>query len=268
MIADCPALVERIVGGIRQCLDLAVVGLSGGADSTLVSVLLSRALGPDGVVGVSMPYNDTDRSVFNERSQRVAERLGIRHHVCDVASIADNVNRVVETAAGASLSATNLGNARSRSRMCVLYGLAHDLADRHTGKRVRVVGTGNLSEDYIGYDTKGGDALADLFPIGDLFKSEVYQLLDWFCDQGVLSADLVDRVPSAGLEDNQTDEGDLGYTYDAMEAGIRYCLQHEAEMGAAEDGVDDITRFVWKRHQAHRHKHEAPPVITVRDLCR
>ena len=70
------------------------------------------------------------------------------------------------------LTALNKGNARSRARMSVLYGVAHNLSNKFPNKRVRVIGTGNLSEDYIGYDTKGGDALADIFPIGELFKSD------------------------------------------------------------------------------------------------
>jgi NAD+ synthase len=149
--------------------------------------------------------------------------------------------------------------------MCVLYGIAHDLAAQLPGRRVRVIGTGNLSEDFIGYDTKGGDALADLFPIGELFKSEVYQLLEHFRDLGTIGEENINRVPSAGLEAGQTDAGDLGYGYDEMEDAVRFCLANCDDMPA--DGLDKITQFVWERHRRHSHKHEAPPVLSLRSLC-
>jgi NAD+ synthase len=150
--------------------------------------------------------------------------------------------------------------------MCVLYGIAHDLATRMPGKRVRVAGTGNLSEDFIGYDTKGGDALADFFPIGDLFKSEVYQWLEYYRERGIIDEQHINRTPSAGLVTDQTDEGDLGYTYDRMEPAIRFCLEHYDEMEKLE--FDAVTAFVWNRHRLHRHKHQAPPVISLRPMCR
>lgn len=267
MIPDCNKLVDHITAELRKHMDIGVVGLSGGADSSLVAVLLCRALGPANVIGISMPYNETDRSTYNARSTRLATCLGIRHHICEVTPIADAIDHHCASACEGDLSVTNRGNARSRARMCILYAVAHDSADRREGQRVRVVGTGNLSEDYIGYDTKGGDALADIFPIGELFKSEVYQLLDWFCAQGTLSEDLIDRVPTAGLEDNQTDEDDLGHSYAEMEAGIRYCLEHADNVDAHLADLGEVTRFVWERHQAHKHKHMATPVISARGLC-
>ncbi|MBM4142670.1 MAG: NAD(+) synthase [Lentisphaerae bacterium] len=265
MVRDCKALAAFVCEEIGKRVDTAVVGLSGGADSSLVAILSARALGRDNVYGVSMPYNEVDVRTFNARSTRLAERLGIRHLVRPVAAIADAITAQMAVDQSDVLTAANKGNARSRARMCVLYGLAHALGTRLPGRRVRVMGTGNLSEDFIGYDTKGGDALADLFPIGELFKSEVYQMLGYFVAQGVIGEDLIDRIPSAGLEENQTDEGDLGHSYNAMEHGVRFCLAHYRDMPA--EAPDAITAFVWERHLAHRHKHEAPPVVRLRHLC-
>ena len=107
--------------------------------------------------------------------------------------------------------------------------------------------------------------MADFFPIGELFKSEVYQFLEFFRDQGVITDEHIDRTPSAGLEDGQTDEGDLGYTYNDMEKGIRFCLDHYDQIG--DQYLDEITRFVWNRHQSQKHKHQAPPVLKVRSFC-
>jgi len=265
MIPDCERLLQYIYNEISNITDFAVVGLSGGADSSLTAILCSQSLGKEAVFGISMPYNDVDVKTFNTLSAQLAEKIQINHLVRPVGAIADAINQQVHFDSTAELTDTNRGNARSRARMCVLYGIAHNLASRFPKKRVRVIGTGNLSEDFIGYDTKGGDALADFFPIGELFKSEVYQLLEYFRDSGLIEEANINRVPSAGLETGQTDEKDLGYTYNEMERGVRFCLRHYGNM--AEQSLDPVTEFVWKRHLTHKHKHEAPPAIKLRALC-
>jgi NAD+ synthase len=265
MIRNCEELLPYLYEEIRRHTDVAVVGMSGGADSSLVSVLCCQALGRDNVYGVSMPYNERDVAEFNAVSARLAQRLRIHHLVRPVTAIADAITERVFLHAASEITPLNAGNSRSRARMCVLYGLAHNLAGLLPGRRVRVVGTGNLSEDFIGYDTKGGDALADFFPVGQLFKSEVYQLLDHFRDRGVIREEDIDRVPSAGLAPGQTDEGDLGYSYDAMERSVRYCMEQADDI--EEGDLDEITAFVWQRHEAHRHKHEASVVVRLRHLC-
>ena len=150
---------------------------------------------------------------------------------------------------------------RARTRMLMLYGCCHHL-ESVLNKSCRVIGTGNLSEDYIGYDTKGGDALADFFPIGDLYKSEVYQLLEYYRDIGILDEESINRIPSAGLWDGQTDEEELGYSYDEIEKGIR---NHISRLEYT--GVNNIFSFVDKKHKQNKHKHQAPPVISLREFC-
>jgi NAD+ synthase len=257
-------MVDHICNEIRKNLDIAVVGLSGGADSSLVATLSMMALGKENVYGISMPYNEVDRKTFNSLSEKLAKKIGINHTVRDVSAIADAITDQIGVDGG-SITDLNAGNSRSRARMSVLYGVAHTLSSKHPGKRVRVMGTGNLSEDFIGYDTKGGDALADIFPIGDLFKSEVYELLEYFKSTGTISEENINRTPSAGLEEDQTDEGDLGYSYNEMECAIRFCQENYDHMEKYE--TDDVTKFVWGRHLAHKHKHEAPKVISTRKLC-
>ena len=262
MIEDCEKIEKRLREEIRKHADLAVLGISGGADSSLTAILCLRALGPENVYALSMPFNKHDAETFNALSTRLADRLGIRHYVRDVAAIANAINARIAVLDSDTPNDINKGNSRSRARMCVLYGFAHDLGRHNPDKRVRVMGTGNLSEDFIGYDTKGGDALADIFPIGELFKSEVYQALEYFRDKGIIEEEHINRLPSAGLEDNQTDEQDLGYTYNEMEPGIRYCLDNYDSID--EHQLDEVTAFVWQRHLAHRHKHIAPTVIPLR----
>ncbi|MFO8101603.1 MAG: NAD(+) synthase [Dehalococcoidia bacterium] len=265
MIADCPQLLEHLYWEIRNLADVGVVGLSGGADSTLTAIISMKALGKENIYGISMPYDEVDTQTFNALSAELAERIGINHLIRPVSRIADAINEQAYIHDPSELTDLNKGNARSRARMCILYGISRTLASIHPGKRVRVMGTGNLSEDFIGYDTKGGDALADVFPIGDLFKSEVYQLLEYFRDQGVIDEEHINRIPSAGLQENQTDEGDLGYSYNEMEPGIRFCLAHYDHI--ATHDLDKITSFVWNRHLVHKHKHETPPIIKLRHLC-
>lgn len=265
MIRDCNELLLHLYDQIRKQTDIAVVGLSGGADSSMTAILCMKALNREHVFGFSMPYNEVDIKTFNARSSGLAEKLGINHQVRHISAIADAINEQIYVQDLSEVNAMNKGNSRSRARMCLLYGVAHNLAAQFPQKRVRVIGTGNLSEDYIGYDTKGGDALADFFPIGELFKSEVYQLLDFFKAEGLITEDQIDRTPSAGLEENQTDEIDLGYTYNEMEKGIRFCLANEKEM--ADKPLDKVTQFVWKRHLTQKHKHEAPGVISLRSYC-
>lgn len=265
MIKNRASFLEYMKEEIRKQTDIAVVGMSGGADSSLTTILCANALGKENVYGISMPFNEFDTATFNARSTRLAERLEINHFARPIKAIADAINDQIFLNQPDELTDMNKGNARSRARMCVLYGIAHNVSHQFPDKRVRVVGTGNLSEDFIGYDTKGGDALADFFPIGELFKSEVYQFLEYFRDNGVIDEDHIDRTPSAGLESGQTDEGDLGYTYNTMEKGIRFCQEHYDNM--ANEEMDEVTRFVWNRHLTQKHKHEAPVVIQTRAHC-
>lgn len=268
MIPNCKELVEYICNELRRNLDLALIGLSGGADSTLTAILCREALGCENTYGVSMPCTETDRQTFNSDSKKLAECLQINHLQRPVANIANAIDEQIFLDDRDSLTALNKGNSRSRARMSVLYGLSHSLSARFPGKRVRVMGTGNLSEDFIGYDTKGGDSLADLFPIGELFKSEVYQLLKYFCEEEIIGEEQINWIPSAGLEPGQTDESDLGYSYAEMEPAIRFCMRNAANPEMMESSTDDLILFVWQRHLANRHKHQAQKTIAMRHLCR
>lgn len=273
MIKNIPALVEKIKKEFKARTQVAVIGLSGGADSTLVAILAAEALGKNNVYGISMPYDNHDHNTFNSRSSKLAATLGINHQTISIDHIADCIVGAVDEGvisffgANEGVDMVNAGNARSRARMTLLYGLAWEIGDK-TELTTRVVGTGNMSEDFIGYDTKGGDALCDFFPIGTLFKSEVYQLLDYFVSEGVITEDLIDRVPSAGLWDGQTDENELGESYDRMEPRIKNMLRHMDKHDLSlYTPLDKLDEFILKRYFTNKHKHEAPQVVELREYC-
>jgi NAD+ synthase len=268
MITNIDGLINKITEEVRNFTDKAVVGLSGGVDSLVTTCLLVKALGKENVITLHMPYNDIDISnpeKFNGNSLRIADKLGTVSYLKPVKAIADAIDATVlgeYSHTSASLSELNKGNSRARARMCVLYGTSHDL-ETSTKKRSRVIGTGNLSEDFIGYDTKYGDSSWDLCLIGELFKSEVYQLAEYFVSEGLIDANMVDYNPSAGLWEGQSDEEELGYSYNQMEPVVKKFLSNQ---DFKYEELSEIEKFVWIRHVTNRHKHLAPPVIPTRDL--
>lgn len=254
-------VIKEITDDIKNRTDIATLGMSGGADSTLVAILCTLALGKENVYGYGMPFNQLDADTFNSKSESIARKLGVNYSSVSIRlSVQETLKSITTSKKGESLSEVNRGNLRSRMRMVYLYTLNTQIGEI-ANRRSRVIGTGNKSEDYIGYDTKGGDALADFFPIGRLFKSEVYQLLDYFAGKGIITKDMIERTPSAGLWDGQTDEDELGYTYNEMEHSVRFCEANYDNM----DNIilDEITSFVWNRHKVNKHKHEGPEVTQL-----
>ena len=277
-VMSTQSAIKAAILGIQETVDIAVIGLSGGADSTLCACLCVKALGAENVIGVSMPYGGTDAITFNARSTSLAEKLGIRHEEISIKDPMDALyDRMIQPVSNLSLKGLDsfvLGNTRSRMRMVYLYALAGSLSLAHPDKRVRVIGTGNLSEDYIGYDTKWGDGACDVFPIGDFFKKEVYMALDYFCDQGVIQEEHIDQTPSAGLWEGQTDEGELGFTYDEMAPAILFCKQILDNRSYTWLAVDhllsqepkrfkEVVEFVWNRHKANSHKVRPASIRTI-----
>jgi len=227
----------------------AVIGLSGGLDSSTIAALCAKALGAVRVLGISMPETGvTDpRDVADARN--MAKKLGIDFRVVDItpavlAVRADLPNFKVN----ALLPAANI---KPRVRMTILYYYAN-LLNR------LVVGSGNRSELRAGYFTKYGDGAADLLPLGRLYKTQVKQLA---AHLGVPEK-IIHKVPSAGLWRGQTDEAELGFPYekiDVIYAGLDLGLKLDDVAEAAGVKIADIKKFI-ERERRCAHKLTVPEI--------
>ena len=227
--------LENRVAFIRQLLKESgcegiVYGNSGGKDSALVGILCKKACG--NTVGILLPCattqnygSDTDDAI------RVAEQYGIAYRTVDLSETRGALVAALEKA-GAELNNAAVSNIAPRLRMTALYAVA---AAEHR----LVAGTGNRSEAYMGYFTKWGDGAYDLNPIADLTVTEIYEFLRY------LNApqSIIDKAPSAGLFEGQTDEAEMGVTYAAID---RFLLTGEGE----EADLAIIDRF----HKRSEHK--------------
>lgn len=217
-----------------------IAGLSGGVDSAVVAGLACRAVG-ENVLGVLMPCHS--QSVDAEYAQLVAENFGIETVTVDLGSVYDACVAVLPE--GTDLARANL---KPRLRMATLYYIANT-------RNYLVAGTGNKSELMVGYSTKYGDGGVDMLPLGDLYKRQVWALAR---EIGVPQP-IIDRPPTAGLWPGQTDEGEMGITYETLDA-ILVALAEGRELDA---DLDDVTKV---RHMiaSSAHKRALPPICSVR----
>ncbi|MCP4426501.1 MAG: NAD+ synthase [Chloroflexi bacterium] len=174
----------------------AVLGLSGGIDSALSCYLAVKALGPENVLALRLPYKSSSSESL-EHAGLVIEELGIASETVDITGMVDALE-----AATPDITPHRLGNVMARARMTVIY-------DRSVSWNGLVVGTSNKTELLLGYGTIFGDLASAVNPIGDLYKTQVRQLSQ---AMGV-PAPIIHKAPSADLIPGQTDEDDLGFTY-------------------------------------------------------
>lgn len=270
MITNISAVATFLESAIQDFTDIAVVGVSGGVDSATIASMCVSALGKENVYLVSMPYDKIDTSTFNKRSSELALRLGAHHFVVPIKEASDPLASELRRIFGTeTLHHLTVANIRPRVRMNILYSISGELGYNST-TRARVMGTGHLSEDLIGYDTKGGDALCDIFVLSELVKSEVYQLAEYYD----VPESIRHAAPSAGLYPGQTDEQELGYSYTALEPatlavfraiqdGVKISELH-SDIPQVEGLDPEAVRFVIERFQAHFHKHQAPTTVAIR----
>lgn len=208
-----------------------IYGNSGGKDSALVGILCKKAC--DNTVGVMMPCNSKQNFTLDmDDGRAVADQFNIETRVIDLTE--QRALAVQNLSAITTLAESAAGNIAPRLRMLTLYAVG--------GSESRLVaGTGNRSERHMGYFTKWGDGACDFNPISDLTATEVFEFLR-FLDA---PTSIIEKAPSAGLFEGQTDEDDMGVTYKAIDDYI------ETGKGTAED-ISIIERY----HRQSRHKRE------------
>lgn len=183
----------------------AVIGISGGKDSSVVAALCVKALGKERVIGVLMPNGEQSDI---DCSKQLVAYLGIPFYICNVKKAVDGVLESVRES-GVELSRQATVNLPPRIRMSTLYALSQSLNGR-------VANTCNLSEDWVGYSTRYGDAAGDFSPLGKLTVQEVKAIGHYLG----LPENLVEKVPSDGLS-GKTDEDNLGFKYADLDKYIR-----------------------------------------------
>ncbi|WP_254766528.1 NAD+ synthase [Salinilacihabitans rarus] len=243
---------EHIVTFVRERVDAAgadgaVLGLSGGIDSTLTAHLAVEALGAENLRGLVLPARVSSEENMSD-AERVAESLEIPYDVIEVEPVVDAFLDAYPEAAGDHVA---VGNARARVRAVCNYLVAN-----HENRLV--LGTGNRSEAAVGYFTKYGDGAVDCHPIGNLYKGQVRQLARHV---GVPD-DLASKPATAELWADQTDEGELGIDYDTLDSILVAHVDGplSAAATARELGVDEATvERVRTMYEASGHKRTAPP---------
>jgi NAD+ synthase len=245
-----PLVCELLVSFLREevasaGLGRVVVGLSGGVDSAVVVALCARALGPENVLGVMLPYRLSNPDSLAD-AERVARFLGLPTRRVDISAMADGYLGPAGIA-----DARRRGNVLARCRMIVLY----DLSVEWPGL---VIGTSNKSEILLGYSTLWGDAAHALNPIGDLYKHQVYQLARFLG----LPAEVLAKPPSADLFAGQTDEAELGFTYAEADRVLYRMVdrRHSEEELVAAGFERELVRRIAARIVASQYK-RLPPVI-------
>ncbi len=210
----------------RDCK--AVIGISGGKDSSVVAALCARALGKDRVIGVLMPNGEqSDISA----SYELVGHLGIEYHIVNIKSAYDGIIDSIKSSVP-NISDQSLINLAPRLRMSALYCVSQS-------NNGRVINTCNLSEDWIGYSTRYGDAAGDVSPLALLTVDEVKAVGRVLG----LPPSLVDKVPSDGLS-GKTDEDNIGFTYASLDHYIRTGECDDPELKAKID----------RRHYANKFK--------------
>ena len=225
-----------------------VVGISGGVDSALTAFLSVEALGRENVIGLSMPYR-TSSSSSVEDARLVAEKLNIEFHEIDITPQIDAYFRQFPDADN-----VRQGNKMARERMSILYDFAH-------WKKALVIGTSNKSELLIGYSTRWGDSAHDINPIGDLYKTQVWEMAEFV---GVPEK-IVKKKPSADLWPGQTDEGEIGLSYHTLDqilvgyVDLRLRREELIKAGFDEKIVDRVLSMV----KSSQYKRKLPIICKI-----
>ena len=250
-----PALVERVlVAFLREEITKAgfrrgVLGLSGGIDSAVSAALAARALGAENVWGLIMPHRSSNPE-SREHAEQVARQLGIRFEIIDISEQIDAYFK------GREVTNVRRGNKMARERMCILYDYSAELP-------ALVVGTSNKTELLLGYGTLFGDMASALNPVGDLYKTQLRQLARHL----QLPREVIEKLPTADLWAGQTDEAELGFSYEQVDRVLYMLVDQRARReDAVAAGFDEsfVNRVILMVKRSH-FKRRIPVIAKLSD---
>ena len=249
--------IEVIVGFIRAQMaqtgfSRLVVGLSGGVDSATVAFLAARAIDPENLLAVRMPYR-TSSEASETDALRVVDVLGCRTERVEITPMVEPMLELITGEDEGSLNVRR-GNVMARQRMIVLY-------DRSADFDALVIGTSNKTEALLGYGTLYGDMAAALAPIGDLYKTQLRAVAT---ELGV-PQEILDKPPSADLWPGQTDEDELGRSYDLLDRALFALVDRRWSVDrCVAAGLDrSLVEWVAGRVARMEFKRQPPPVAKL-----
>lgn len=249
LLQDCESTANRIGDFIRQTVSDAsrtrlVLGLSGGLDSAVAATLAVRAVGSANLLALNIPCKTSAADSLTD-ARRFADQLGIITEVVDISPMIDPYLTLHP-----ELSPVRRGNLMARARMMVLFDRAHQDA--------LVLGTGNKTEALLGYTTLYGDNACSLSPLGDLYKTDVRRLAEHLGIPKFIRS----KRPSADLWPGQTDEGELGITYDEVDRLLVRMVDERASRAEllAEGFSEDLVAKVRNLVVRNTFKRRLPPV--------
>ncbi|MBU4310984.1 NAD+ synthase [bacterium] len=245
---DTKRVKEKIVTFIRKQvkgarLSKVVIGLSGGVDSSTVAYLAKDALGRENVYGVILPYKTTSKEDV-EDAKEIIKTLGINLVEIKITPVVDSLLSSLK-----DTDKIRKGNIMARARMIALY-------DQAAKYKALVLGTSNKTELLLGYFTKYGDGGVDIEPLGNLYKTQVRQLAK---DLGIPER-IIKKVPTAGFWPGQTDEGELGFTYEEADKLLYHMLDEKKndeeliELGFKKEFIEKV------RDKIKNTEHKRKPV--------
>ncbi len=239
------AFIKKYVS--RSGFKRVVIGISGGIDSAVVAALAVKALGKGNVSGLLLPYKTSSKENVEDALQLI-DSLQIEHKIIDISPMVDSY--FVANCPDADV--LRKGNFMARIRMCVLY-------DHSAAIPALVIGTGNKSELLTGYTTQYGDNACAFEPIGHLYKTEVKILAKQL---GIPQA-IIDKKPSADLWEGQSDEEEIGLSYELLDDILARLIDDEIEpddLIASSYNAKAVNK-VWSLYQKSAFKREMPPDI-------
>ena len=227
----------------------AVLGLSGGIDSALVAYLLRDALGKENVLAIMMPYKSSNPDSLNH-AKLVVEDLGINSKTIEITDMIDAYFKNEKEA-----TSLRMGNKMARERMSILF-------DYSSKENALVVGTSNKTEIYLGYSTQFGDAACALNPIGDLYKTNIWDLSRYLR----IPNELIEKKPSADLWEGQTDEQEMGLTYkEADQVMYRLLEENKTIEEILAEGFDkDLVDNIVRRMNRSEYKRRMPLIAKIK----